>query len=352
MGRLTQLMSTHPPLLERIRELDPQFRGEMPPVAMEPVGVEEEVPYASVASPAGARATPVQPRDVLATVGKLDEQHIAYARSLLGRLPQRVRESVREPWVARALVLALLLDRTPGTRALQLNALLALGDAQLADQVVRAAGILDACPLETRLPILDLSLPALRRLSPAQSAQLQAAVDALAKADSRLSLFEYTLECVLRRHLGVQFGEAPKVASAAELSFDRALSLVLSALVHAGAVDAGSAARAFATACASLSGARPRPALLAKEECSLRGLDVALSRLASTAPRLRGEILGACVAAVATDGRVTIAEGELLRAVSESLGCPMPPLLPGQQIAANDGNAGEDASLTRSAGAA
>ena len=35
-----------------------------------------------------------------------------------------------------------------------------------------------------------------------------------------------------------------------------------------------------------------------------------------------------------TDGTVTIAEGELLRAVADSLGCPMPPLLPGQHVRA------------------
>src|SRR4029077_4580445 len=123
--------------------------------------------------------------------------------------------------------------------------------------------ILDTCPLETRLPILDLSLPALRRLSPAQSQQLRAAVDALAQADSRLSLFEYTLECVLRRHLGVQFATAPRTAPAPDVSLDQALSIVLSMLVHSGATDAGSAARAFSTACAALSASRPRPRLVA-----------------------------------------------------------------------------------------
>jgi len=353
IGRWTQLMSTHPPLLERIRELDPQFRGELAPVGMEPVAVEQELPYAAMASTGGARAISARPRDVLATIGKLDDQHIAYAQSLLARLPQRVREAVREPWVARALVLALLLDRRSETRALQLKAVLSLGDAQLADQVARAAAILDTCPLETRLPILDLSLPALRRLSPAQSQQLRAAVDALAQADSRLSLFEYTLECVLRRHLGVQFGTAPRADSSSQVSFDQALSLVLSMLVHSGAADAGAAARAFSSACATLSTSRPRPKLLARQECSLGGLEVALSRLAATAPRLRKEILGACAAAVASDAKVTIAEGELLRAVSESLGCPMPPLLPGQQVGANEDGTGEGGSLRMpSAGAA
>jgi hypothetical protein len=78
--------------------------------------------------------------------------------------------------------------------------------------------------------------------------------------------------------------------------------------------------------------------LLPRERCDVRALDGALARLADTAPRLRGEILAACVAAVATDGMVTVAEGELLRAVADSLDCPLPPLLPGQRTLPQTGD--------------
>ena len=331
ISRFTRLLSTHPPLSDRIRRLDPQFRGEPSIGQIEPVIPDQEVPFAALA--ASPRSGSV-PRDVVATVGVLDDQHIAYAQSLLARLPQRVRDSIQEPWVARAVVLALLLDRSPEPRAVQLNALLALGDPQLADQVSRAHGALQACPVEARLPILDLAMPALRRLSSAQYGQLRAAVEALVRADSRLSLFEYTLQRVLVRHLSEHF--EPKLrepAGAPVVRLDEALSVLLSAFVHAGAMDAAVSARAFAAAQAELLDGRFRLSLLAKEGCNLGAVDRALSRLADTAPRLRRQFLSACVAAVAIDGKVTIAEGELLRAVSETLGCPMPPLLPGEHVA-------------------
>jgi Zn-dependent protease with chaperone function len=333
ISRFTRLLSTHPLLSDRIRRLDPQFQGEPSKSQLKPVVLDQEVPFAAVTASPAAGPVPVRPRDVVATVGTLGDEQIAYAQSLLARLPQRVRESIQEPWVARAVVLALLLDRSPEPRAAQLNALLALGDAQLADQVSRAHGSLQACPVEARLPILDLAMPALRRLSSAQYGQLRAAVKALVRADSRVSLFEYTLQRVLLRHLSEHF--APKrrePAAAPEVRLDEALSVLLSAFVHAGGMDAAVAARAFAAAQAEVSGNRFRLLLLAKEACNLGAVDRALSRLADTAPRLRRQVLSACVAAVATDRKVTISEGELLRAVSESLGCPMPPLLPGQHV--------------------
>jgi Zn-dependent protease with chaperone function len=332
MARFTALMSTHPPLAERIRFLDPHFQGELPGTRLEAVALEEEIPGVAAAA-LGTRGIPVQPRAVIASVGALGDQHVAYAQSLLARIPQRLRDSIREPWVARALVLALLLDSKPETRAAQLNALLALGDQQLVDQVSRASGALRTSPAEARLPILDLALPALRRLSSAQYGELRAAVDRLIRADSRIGLFEYTLQRVLLRHLAAHFEpRRPGPAADPQIQVGDALSVLLSILAHAGAADPAEAARAFAAARGELSGGRFRPTLLAREKLDLRALDRALGRLGETAPRLRGEILGACVVAVATDGEVTIAEGELLRAISDSLGCPMPPLLPGQHI--------------------
>jgi Zn-dependent protease with chaperone function len=335
IAHFTALMSTHPPLAERIRLLDPSFQGELPRGQVQPLAVEDEIPVLAAAVQS-ERGLPVHPRAVIASVGALGDEHIAYAQSLVARIPQRLRDSIREPSVARAVVLGLLLDANPQIRAAQLSALLAIGDAQLADQVSSASGALRDCPAEARLPILNLALPALRRLSAAQYGELQAAVDRLVRADSRIGLFEYTLQRVLSRHLGAHFKpRLPRAGTSPQIQVVDAVSVVLSMLAYAGAAAPAEAARAFEAARAELSPERFRPALLLpREKCDLRVLDSALDRLADTAPRLRAEILGACAAAVATDGTVTVAEGELLRAIADSLGCPMPPLLPGQHLRA------------------
>ena len=46
----------------------------------------------------------------------------------------------------------------------------------------------------------------------------------------------------------------------------------------------------------------------------------------------KGKLLHACAVTVAADREVTVVEAELLRATADSLGCPMPPLLPGQPL--------------------
>jgi hypothetical protein len=325
-------MSTHPPLPERIRLLDPLFAADVPDAQLAPALLDEETPGVAAAVAVTDRI-PLRPAAAIASVGALGDRHIAYAQSLLAQIPQRLRDSIREPSVARAVVLALLLDTRPEIQTAQLNALLAFGDGNLAEQVSGVAGALRSCPVEARLPVLDLTLPALRRLSNAQCGELRAAVDRLIRADSRIGLFEYTLQRVLLRHLAAHF-EPRRAPAGPQIEVREAASLLLSIIAYAGATDPAEAARAFEAARAELSPGRFQLTLLPRGDCSLHTLDRALDRLVETAPRLRGEILGACVAAVATDGKVTIAEGEMLRAISDALGCPMPPLLPGEHVQA------------------
>ena len=66
--------------------------------------------------------------------------------------------------------------------------------------------------------------------------------------------------------------------------------------------------------------------LLAETEISLSALDVALDKLAVLKPLLKPRLLKACVASIVHDQRVAPVEVELLRAFSDVLDCPMPPV--------------------------
>jgi hypothetical protein len=72
--------------------------------------------------------------------------------------------------------------------------------------------------------------------------------------------------------------------------------------------------------------------LLREEESGLNRLNIALRELAKVAPKKRRQLVDACAATICADGRVTVKEAELLRAISDMLDCPMPPLLAGQSV--------------------
>jgi hypothetical protein len=59
----------------------------------------------------------------------------------------------------------------------------------------------------------------------------------------------------------------------------------------------------------------------------LKSLDAALKRLSQLLPLQKPRLLKAMATCIAHNGRINAAEAELMRAVADTLDCPMPPLL-------------------------
>jgi hypothetical protein len=176
-----------------------------------------------------------------------------------------------------------------------------------------------------------MTLPALRAMSPSQYQEFMHCFTELVRADDRLGLFEWALHQILLRHLRPQFEKVrPRPIVYYGLQrLSAPISCLLSALARASQHD---------DAVAFEAGARHLPEvgvqLLPADGCGLAQLDQALHELARAVPKQRGRLIDACAACICADRSVNVAEAELLRAVCDMLDCPMPPLLPGQDVSA------------------
>ena len=111
-----------------------------------------------------------------------------------------------------------------------------------------------------------------------------------------------------------------------------ACAKLLSCLAYWGADDLPAAQRAFGYGVEKLQrGTLPMEAL---QNCGLPALDASLGQLVLASPNMKRTVLSACTACIAADGGVTVEEAELLRAIADSLDCPIPPFLAGQPLAA------------------
>jgi hypothetical protein len=338
----TSLTATHPPLAERIRRLDPAWNGEFPSAGAEPAAMAEIEAGAAGLVGGEARQARVVPVAVVKRaaeqVGDPTERHRQYAAALVESLPAQVRDSAREPYGARAVLLGLLTDRRPDVREQQLATLQSLAPADLVELTLKLLPWLDGLDVRARLPLVDLALPALRAMSPSQYRQFLECFKALVAADNRLGLFEWTLYRVLLRHLRPQFEKtaAPRPAYNNFAKLGRQCSVLLSTLAHADN-RRGDASAAFAK------GAERMPnvqlALLPAEECGLDALSAALDELSRVAEKQLKHLVSACAATICADREVTVAEAELLRGVCDMLDCPMPPLLPGGPAGDSEGAA-------------
>ncbi|TDI99537.1 MAG: hypothetical protein E2O73_07445 [Deltaproteobacteria bacterium] len=327
-GGLQMLFATHPPLDERIRRLDPSFEGRR---GSEARGGEARARPAAAAAATGFAAAPEG--SALDQAGEPTVAHLAYAAALVRGLPPAVTVAVHEAYSARAVIYALLIDRDPGPRKLQLEQLAHFGEAGIDRETRGLLPEIEGLDARARLPLIDMALPALRTLSASQYEMFKTNVAALIAADEKIDVFEWTLQRVLLAHLRPHFERVPpprvRYSSLARLTPQ--CSVLLSTLARVGSRSQAELRAAFEQGASQLLGAEPD--LPPPDRCGLAALDAALERLAQASPSCVKQLLTACAACIAADRKVTQAEGELLRAIADSLACPMPPLLPGQRLA-------------------
>ncbi len=331
------LWATHPPLPERIRAIDPQFDGQMfqPP---EPVDVVHENFAQAGFAPGSVHVRPAPaatPAALIASIGTLAPENIANAEALLAGVPERVRSAARRPADAAVLLYGLLLDPDATVRARQraLVASRAGGDAlHTLDELEPA---LRALGPEHRLPLLQLTLPALRSLPPTALAPFLDTLDELVHADGRVSTFEFALQKLLTRTLAL--GRTPQAGVIQIYSFNAVvteLNVVLSAVAHAADNSGLASAAAFASGAGQLKLLEGRLNLLPESACNLVQLDAALDRLAGASGPIKQRTLMAAAHVAAADGIFLPAEVELIRAIAAALDCPMPALGAQNQLAA------------------
>jgi Zn-dependent protease with chaperone function len=349
-GRATRgfsgMFSTHPPLEERIRRIDPSWDGALPEdveraqVAPAPAAARGRMAGVSaMASGEGAGRTATAAHAAVAhaveSVGQPSEAHIRYAARLVESLPEPLVSAAHEPYGARAVVYALLLDRQAEPRQQQLAHLADAADPGVYQATRRLAPLVAELDVRARLPLVEIALPALRELTPAQAAVFRQNVVALVRADHQIDLFEWSLHRILlhgldahrqaARPTSLRPASAGPAAARTLPSAQAACEVLLSMLAHAGHPDAEGARHAFEQGWQALQ--MPRARLLPAADLRLEALDAALATLERAAPQAKRRILRAAATAIVADRTVTATEAELLRAISASLGAPMPPLL-------------------------
>ena len=323
---LSGLLATHPPVEERIRRLVPQG---LPEVRAAAGGAAAPAPREAAAPPGGA-ATAGLAAAAVASVGRPAPEHVVRAAGQLASLPPPVLQAAREPFGARALSCALLLDRDPEVRERQLGA---LSDPAAAAEARTLVAATDSVRARDRMAVLELALPALDHLSTPQAAALAADMAAVAAASDRHTVFEWAAQRVVRRRLDPLLGGRAAAAVRARTVEDVQVECLelLSALAWAGQRDPSLAQGALEAGLRGLGVAAPWR-LLALGKVDAGRLDRALQRLDEASPQLKAKVVSACAACALADGRVTSAEGEIVRAVAASLGCPVPPLPEGSAV--------------------
>ena len=328
MSRLSSAMATHPPLEQRIERVLPGFLKHVEPEgsltnAVNETPVAQQFAGGAVAGLAGSTT----PGRLLATVGDPQPKHVEAAHQLLETLPLDLSVAAHEPGRAPSLVYALLLDDDSSERDKQLKLLKnSAGDTSAIVHDTQACyREVSALARNLRLPVFELTIPALRSLPNDERRTLQQRARELAMADDHLSPFEFALIKSIERHVRTADQATPR-AHGRRLSLQQCANeaaLVLSVIAHADAKnDTEKAATAFARGAQAIS--LPNVRLVDQQEAKPQQLDQAIEQLGRMSPFAKRNLLSGCAEVAASDGHLSADEIDLVRALGELWDCPVP----------------------------
>ncbi len=343
---LFSLMATHPPIPDRIRAIDSTWDGKFPPLKPEQIEVVNRAAVSELKpSPlpeimttvaavltTGEVATPpslIRSGTVLPSLGKPTPLHLHYAQQLRNSFPESVQAAAREPFTAVALVYAMLLSGDEAMRRQQLGQLAQQTTSTIYEKTVALYPEVAPIAARVRLPLASLALPALRHLRADEFEQFNRTLQWLVESDGQVELFEYVLQKIIQRHLAPHFGDArpPVVQYYSVKALLPDCAVLLSALAYVGSDDAAQIEKAFQQGAPYLRSTDFVTGLLPRAECGIEQVDAALDRLGQAVPQIKRNVLEACVEVVGADGVIQEREAELLRAVADTLDCPIPPFV-------------------------
>ena len=326
--------ATHPPLEERIREIDPSFRpGEFDAMRMrmnqERALATEEAQQAQ--PPAAERlegllqgAIVLAPAAVAQLVGNPGTTHVHRAQELRVSLPETINAAARDAESARALFLGLALDTTEDARGRQL----AFIEQQMSrDQRAAIEAVLpavDSLSGMQRMPALLQAFPALHQLGRKERQDLLHCLNGLLIREGRVSIYAYALRKLAQVQLRDELEPGTRAFNLSIAAVEDDLQTLFSVLAMSGSEDEAEARRAYEIGMERLLPVhRPPFQRLANWP---RRLDLALNRIDRLVPAGKELLVQALVRTISHDLRMTVAESELLRAVCAAVHCPLPPL--------------------------
>lgn len=328
----TNLFATHPPLEKRILSIEPNWNGQYdcPPIRdsytlKKSPSHDERVRKASGLM-AGAAAV-MNSEAFVDRVGQLNASQIDYAQQILSELPTDIKQAAHDPYAVRALIYLMVLDKDPGMRQQQLQFLASAADDGVYEETIKLVEKFPELELEHRLPLLDIALSTFRQLSKRQYLLFKENLNTLVAMDTKIHLFEWTLQRILFHHLDVAFGYAVKQESKL-LNLEQtqqSCAIVISLLIYAEKQQRMRQEDVFAAAREKLGGLDIQ--LLPVAEVNLDSIGKALDQLACLAPLQKPLLLKACAKAIVADQQISAAEVELFRAIADLIDCPMPPLV-------------------------
>ena len=334
--KFINIFATHPPLEDRIRAIDGTFEGFISSrnqnFSQSHFGQTESM----VSSLSGGQSISIENQKqeyglkVLDQMGQICDEQMYVARGILSSINNSIINAVRDRDGAKVIAGFLLLSSDESTRERQTVIIKDFVGPIFDDLQGHIEEILKS-PSATKIAIMDLCLPSLRSCSENEYDQFCNYIDMLILSDDQIDLFEFMIQRIIKRHLDKYFGRVKKSNSFRFVSLSnvkKECTVILSAMAGVGSAVKSESLEAFNNGALILENeGSGNLKMLEPGSCGINEIDKALDKLERCSSTLKKDILVACGTAALSDNHLSCLEIELLRAVADSIGTPIPPFV-------------------------
>lgn len=316
------LMATHPPLEARISAIEPTWNGVFPTVTTASAATTSGSLPGTAGFAGSATQAITNPEDVVAMVGTPDQSSLQQARVLIADNDEALTTAAHDPFEARALIYAMLLDdRVISTQLAHIDANAEHG---VPLHVHRLQHLLKNTDAAHKLTLLEMAIPALKELSSNQYERFTSNTAELITADGHVDVFEWVLHRLLVKELYPHF-QGPqnvhgRIGNIRRLSGEA--GKLLSILASHSQSNVQGQIDAYQAGAAELGIEEP---FSQQTQFDYQRMNQTLGKLRKLKPLVKPALIKACARTVLHDGRLDSTEAALLQGVAATLDCPLPP---------------------------
>lgn len=334
-GMFSYGLTTHPPLDVRIRAIEESWDGEfvtteIPEVAAgRTSGHRQDSRMSGFSGDAGRPSSP-PPLPSSSAVKGIDQ--LGDPSQVDINIGQLLRQGLQKDWVhachdreeAQALIFGLLLAEDDQLREGEVGYIHRGAGEDAAALALHWNAELSGLHSSVKIALIDLSIPALRRLSRPEYDRFVEITQWLISSDGQVNLFEFMLQRVVKHHLDAHYYQrvSPKIRYRSIDALQHETNILVTTMAALGGESQMKDAyqSAMAETGWSLS-------LLPPDACGLDKIEAALEKINAATPLVKQQLLRICGLAVMHDGVIESHEAELLRATADSIGCAVPPFV-------------------------
>jgi len=327
-GERMRMFSTHPPLNERIGRIDQSFRPEDLVQMAKNIQRQRQADAEQAAkNQQKAKSTGggmFDADNLVDQIGNPDFSRILMAAALAASIPDEISQAAHSNQWATEVLFYCLLDRNEEIREQQL---LHVAQNMGSDSETRVRGLLNAAPelaREQRLPLLEISIPELKRRPPDHVGKVLATVKLLSEADGQTDVFEYLMAKIIAQHLWESVNpQQVKLSGKNALGRVTPEALEVIAVLATHGNDSDRAIESAYRAGNGVLDAGPVISMPTVEDWK-EVMDRTLPLLDQLKPADKEKLVKAMIATVMADDKVVVTELELLRVICSVIHVPLP----------------------------